>query len=49
MADFVQLDNKGVVITTNKVVDTFNLQMIERYVKNINNIKSNQVKALRLP
>jgi len=43
------LDNKGVVITTNKIADTLNLQTIERYVKNINNIKLNQVEAPRLP
>jgi len=48
-ADFIQSDNKGVIITTNKVADIFNLQIIERYVKNINNIESNQVEAPRLP
>ena len=47
--DFIQLDNKGVVITTNKITGTLDLQTIKRYVKNINNIKSNQVEALRLP
>ena len=41
IADFVQLDNKEVNITTNKVVSTFNLQIIERYMKNVNNIESN--------
>jgi len=49
IADFIQLDNKRVVITTNKVSGTLNLQTIKRYVKNINSIKSNQVEALRLP
>ena len=48
-ANFIQLDNKGVIITTNKVADILDLQTIERYVKNINNIELNQVEALRLP
>ena len=39
MADFIYADNRGVVITTNKVTGNLNLQTIERYVKNINNIK----------
>jgi len=41
IADFIHLENRGVVITTNKVADTLDLQMIERYVKNINNIEVN--------
>jgi len=35
-ADFIQSDNKGVIITTNKIVSTLNLQIIKIYVKNIN-------------
>jgi len=38
MADFICADNRGVVITTTKVAGNLNLQTIERYVKNINNI-----------
>ena len=40
MADFIYLENRGVVITTNKIVGTLNLQTIKRYMKNINNIKA---------
>ena len=49
MANFVQSDNKSIIITTNKVEGSLNLQTIKRYVKNINSIESNQVEALRLP
>ena len=48
-ADFIQLDNKEVIITTNKIASTLDLQTIERYIININNIESNQVEAPRLP
>ena len=48
-ANFIQSDNKGVIITTNKVANILDLQTIEWYVKNINNIELNQVEALRLP
>jgi len=48
-ADFIQLDNKGVIITTNKMTSTLDLQTIERYVMNINNVELNQVKVPRLP
>ena len=41
MADFICVENSRVVITTNKVAKTLNLQTIERYVKNTNNIKVN--------
>jgi len=42
------LENSGIVITTNKVAAPLDLQMIEQYVKNVNNIKVNNVEALRL-
>ena len=49
MADFIHLDSRGVIITTNKVAEAFDLQTIERYVKNVNNIEANQVGMPRLP
>ena len=39
--NFIQLNNKGVVITTNKIAGTLDLQTIKRYIKNMNTIKSN--------
>ena len=49
MADFICSDNRGIIITTNKIVSMLDLQTIERYIKNVNNIKSYYIKALRLP
>ena len=49
MANFIHSENRGVVITTNKVAGTLNLQIIKRYVKNINKIEVNQMKVSRLP
>jgi len=49
MADFVRLDQHGLIITTNKVVSPLDLQTIEKYVKNVNNINSNNILALHLP
>ena len=39
IADFIHLDNKGIIITTNKMTSMLNLQTIKRYIKNINNIE----------
>ena len=39
IADFIHLDNKSIIITTNKMASMLNLQTIKRYIKNINNIK----------
>ena len=49
ITDFVCLDNRSIIITTNKVSSTLDLQTIERYIKNVKNIKSNQVETLKLP
>jgi len=49
MANFICTNNKDVVITTTKVTENLNLQTIERYVKNTNNIEMMQVESPRLP
>lgn len=41
MADFIYIENRKVVITTNKIIGVLNLQTIERYVKKMNNIEVN--------
>jgi len=43
MADFICIDWVGITIVTNKVVSPLNLQMIEKYIKNINYIDSDKV------
>jgi len=49
MVDYVQPKAIGITIVTNSVASTSNLQVIENYVKNIKNIMSEDIQALRLP
>ena len=49
MADSIYADNRGVVITTTKVIGNLDLQTIKRYVKNTNNIEVMQVESPRIP
>ena len=42
-ADFICFDNKGVIITTNKAVTSSDLNIVERYVKELNNIDLDNV------
>jgi len=48
IADFICIENSGLVITTNKVASALDLQTIEKYIKNIYNIEANYVKSPRL-
>ena len=48
IADFIHVKNKGVVIFTNKVASLLDLQSIEKYVKNAQFIKAEQIESLRL-
>jgi len=47
MADFICVENKGVVISTNKVASPLDLQSIEKYIKNC--IEVDQMEPPRLP
>jgi len=49
MADFIQADNKRLIITTNKVVATSDLNTIENYIKNSDIINLDKVMSPRLP
>lgn len=49
IADFICLDNKGIIITTNNVASMLDLQTIKMYITNINNIELNHVEVPRLP
>ena len=49
IVDFIWLEQSGIVITTNKVAAPLDLQTIEWYVKNTNNIKADNVKTPWLP
>ena len=48
MADFICINNKGIVISTNKVASSSNLQSIEKYIKNAHYIEVEQTESPRL-
>jgi len=49
MADFIQTDVKGVIISTNNVMSPLDLQKIEKYVKSTLCIVADQIDSPRLP
>ena len=49
IADFVQADQRSLTITTNKVTFMSDLNTIERYIKNVNIVNSEDVIASQLP
>jgi len=48
IADFMQIESLDIIITPNKVAVPLNLQTVEHYVKNVNNIEANNIEASRL-
>ena len=49
LANFICVYNKEIVITTNKVVVTLVLNIIEKYIKNVDDINTNEVMSPKLP
>ena len=47
--NFIRSDNKGIIITTNKVVATLDLNIVEKCLKNLNDIDSSDMMSPRLP
>ena len=47
--DFICSNNRGIIITTNKVVLTSDMKTIEKYIKNLNDVDSNKFISSRLP
>jgi len=45
-ADFICSNNKEVIITTNKAVATSDLNIVEKYIIEFNNINSNNIMSL---
>ena len=45
---FIYTDNKRLLITTNKVVVTSNLNIIKKYIKDLNDIDYNDIESPRL-
>jgi len=48
-ADFIHIINNGVIITTDKPANTSNLKIIEKYIKNVKEIKSDVIESPYLP
>ena len=48
LVNFIRSDLLGIIVVTNKVSLNSNLLIIEKYVKNLENINSTQVKSSRL-
>ena len=46
--DFIHSNNKRIIITTNKVMSTLDINTIEKYIKNLNDIDLNKVMNSRL-
>jgi len=46
--DFIWSDNKRLFITTNKVAATSDLNIVKKYIKNLNNVDFNDIISLRL-
>ena len=49
IANFICVKNKRVVIATNKIASTLDLQTIEKYVKSSQYINADYVKSSKLP
>jgi len=45
--NFIRSANKGLIITSNKVATTYNLNIIEKYVKDLNNIDYSNIISYR--
>ena len=48
LADFIYVEDKGIVITTNNIVLSLDLQEIEKYVKNLLSTNADKVSLARL-
>ena len=48
-ADYIRADKLGIIIVTDKVVFSLDLQTMEKYIKNSNQIDVDKIKSLRLP
>jgi len=48
-ADYIYSDNKEVIITTNKIAAPSNLNIVEKYIKDLNNINVSNIMSPWLP
>jgi len=48
MANFIYIDDKGIVISTNNVTNPSDLQKIKKYIRNSLNVDADQISFSRL-
>jgi len=48
-ADYIHSNNKGIIIMTNKIAIFSNLNIVQKYMKDLNDIDLNNIMSLRLP
>ena len=48
IVDYICLETIGITIISNVIVSQSNLQIMERYIKNIENIRSDDIQVLKL-
>ena len=48
VANFIHVDNRGMVITTNKIATNSDLDIIEKYIENIDEVDISKVISPRL-
>jgi len=48
LVNFIQSDNKGIIVTTNNITTTSDLNIIEKYVKDLNNVDWSDIMSSRL-
>ena len=48
LVNFIWSDNKGIIVITNNITAISDLNIIEKYVKNLNNTDSNNIISSRL-
>jgi len=46
--NYIHSNNKRIVIITNKVAISFDLNIVKKYIKELNNVNSNNIMSLRL-
>lgn len=49
VVNFIRQDNKDAIVTTNKVAAISNLNIVKKYMKNLNNVNSSDVMNPKLP
>jgi len=49
MADYIHINSKSIIITTNNITSPSDLQAIEKYVKSVSSVDADQVQSPRLP